>query len=235
MNPDQNQKFIAYYRVSTEKQGKSGLGLSSQKSVVADYVNGVGGCVVNEYQEIESGKNNDRIELQTAVNMAKLKGATLVISKLDRLSRDVAHIANLMKDVAFVVAEMPSMNNFTTHIFSALAEEERNLISKRTKLALKEKKEQGVQLGNPRLRKGMKKLHPTNTVPAIAAKVKKADDFAQMVMEQIAVIQGEAKVEGVKPTLQYIADCLNKEGVTTARNTQWTKTAVSRIIKRMEK
>ncbi len=234
MNLAKDQKFIAYYRVSTDKQGKSGLGLESQKSVVGDFVNGVGGNVVNEFQEIESGKNNDRVELQKAVNMAKLKGATLVISKLDRLSRDVAHIANLMKDVSFVVAEMPSMNNFTTHIFSALAEEERNLISKRTKLALQAKKEQGVQLGNPRLRKGMKKMHATNIEPARIAKTKKADDFAKMVMGQVAIIQDQAKEEGVKPTLQYIADSLNNEGVTTARGSMWTKTAVSRIMKRVE-
>lgn len=232
MNP-RNDKFIAYYRVSTEKQGKSGLGLDSQKSVVEDYVNSVGGIVVDEYQEVESGKNNDRVELQNAVNRARLKGATLVISKLDRLSRDVAHIATMMKNTPFIVAEMPSMNNFTMHIFSALAEEERNLISRRTKDALATLKKQGVQLGNPDLRKGMKNPYTINTAPARMAKAKIADDFAQMVMEQITVIQGQAKLEGVKPTLQYVVDCLNNEGVTTARNATWTKTAVSRIIKRM--
>lgn len=142
-------KMIAYYRVSTTKQGESGLGLEAQRSAVRQ----VFGDPVFEYTEIESGKKDDRPELSAAISHAKEIGGTLVIAKLDRLSRKLSFITKLMDSgVSFKCADMPGVDNFTIHILGAVAQRERELISKRTKEALHELKLQGVELGNPNAR-----------------------------------------------------------------------------------
>jgi DNA invertase Pin-like site-specific DNA recombinase len=136
-------KYVAYYRVSTAKQGESGLGLESQRAIVKAFVR-CDNCIVAEYTEIESGKNNDRLQLHAAIAKAKETGAKLVIAKLDRLSRNVAFIAALMdSNIEFTCCDMPDANKFTIHIFAALAQQERELISARTKAALRAKKERG--------------------------------------------------------------------------------------------
>jgi DNA invertase Pin-like site-specific DNA recombinase len=145
------KKFIAYYRVSRKEQGISGLGLSAQKSSVEKYVSGQEGIILNEYTEIETGTNKrERIEIHKAIQQAKNEGAVLVIAKLDRLARQVTFVSSLMDSgIEFLAVDMPSANNFTIHIFSALAEQEAKLISSRTKVALAELKKKGVKLGNP--------------------------------------------------------------------------------------
>lgn len=227
-------KFIAYYRVSTDKQGSTGYGLDAQKKKVADYVTSSNGILQNEFTEIKSGKIDERPELIKALKTAKLKKATLVISKLDRLSRDVAYISTLMKNTPFVVAEMPSMNQFTMHIFSALAQEERNLISQRTKDGLREAKARGVKLGNPNFVKGCSHPFKVNSDVARAAKTLKADNFASQVMEQIEIIKLDATEKGVQTTLAYIAKQLNSEGIATRRGCQWSRNSVKRIIDRVK-
>lgn len=146
------KKYIAYYRVSRKEQGISGLGLSAQRSSVEKYVSSQDGTILNEYTEIETGTNKrKRIEIQKAIQMAKSENAVLVIAKLDRLSRNVNFISSLMDSgIEFIAVDMPTANNFTIHIFSALAEQEAKLISSRTKQALAELKKKGSVLGNPK-------------------------------------------------------------------------------------
>jgi DNA invertase Pin-like site-specific DNA recombinase len=140
--------FIAYYRVSTAKQGASGLGLEAQRQSVIHFVKD--GNLVAEYTEVESGRKNNRLELEKAIAHAKKAEATLVIAKLDRLSRNVAFIFALRDSgVDFVCADMPDANTLTIGIFAAMAQHERELISQRTKAALQAKKQQGHTLGSP--------------------------------------------------------------------------------------
>jgi DNA invertase Pin-like site-specific DNA recombinase len=136
--------FIAYYRVSTKKQGKSGLGLDSQKEIVQNYLKDCDELIA-EFTEIESGRKDSRVELSNAINLAKRNNATLLIAKLDRFSRRVSFIASMMESgIKFVVAELPSASDFQLHIHAAIAQEERRLISERTKTALDQAKKRGV-------------------------------------------------------------------------------------------
>lgn len=145
------KQFVAYYRVSRKEQGISGLGLSAQKSSVEKYVTSQDGIILKSFTEIETGTNKrERIEIHKAIELAKNEGAILILAKLDRLARNVSFVSSLMDaGVEFLAVDMPSANNFTIHIFSALAEQEAKLISSRTRLALAELKKKGVKLGNP--------------------------------------------------------------------------------------
>src|SRR5215213_3033543 len=141
-------RFVSYLRVSTAKQGHSGLGLEAQRQAVADYLNGGQWQLVTEVVEIESGKRSDRPKLEEALRLCRLHNATLVIAKLDRLSRDAHFLLGLEKaGVDFVAADMPSANRLTVGIMAMVADEERRLISKRTKEALAAAKARGVKLG----------------------------------------------------------------------------------------
>lgn len=146
------KKYIAYYRVSRKEQGISGLGLSAQRSSVQKYVSGQEGIILNEYTEIETGTSKrQRVEIHKAIKQAKNENAVLIIAKLDRLARNVNFVSSLMDaGIEFLAVDMTSANNFTIHIFSALAEQEAMLISSRTKLALGELRKKGVVLGNPK-------------------------------------------------------------------------------------
>lgn len=146
------KKYIAYYRVSRKEQGISGLGLSAQRTSVTAYAKAQDGIIVEEYTEVETGTNKrERIEIHNAITRAKQEGAVLIIAKLDRLARNVSFVSSLMDaGIEFVAVDMPTANNFTIHIFSALAEQEAKLISSRTKLALAELKSSGVALGTPK-------------------------------------------------------------------------------------
>lgn len=140
-------RYVAYFRVSTEKQGKSGLGLAAQHSLIERFLSD-GDEVIAEFVEVQSGKNDERVELWKAINHAKRNDAKLLIAKLDRFSRKVSFIASIMEQgIGLVVAEMPNATDFQLHIFAALAQEERRLISERTRNALAEAKKRGVQLG----------------------------------------------------------------------------------------
>ena len=144
------EKYVAYYRVSTQKQGNSGLGLDGQKNTVLNYLKGQD--LIADFSDIESGtkKGNDRQGLKQAINYCKDQKAKLIIAKLDRLSRNVSFIAQLMEsEVEFIVCDLPQANRFTIQIFAALAEQEARFISERTKDALAVLKRQGKKLGSP--------------------------------------------------------------------------------------
>lgn len=144
--------YVGYYRVSTKGQGVSGLGLEAQEDMVRNYVRRVGGELLWEYTEIDSGGNNHRVELDRAMAMCRSMGCTLVVGKLDRLSREVGFINDLMRgDVKFVCSDMPQANELTIHIMAAIAQHERKMISVRTKESLAVLKNRGVKLGIPKI------------------------------------------------------------------------------------
>src|SRR4051794_18243920 len=140
--------FVAYYRVSTAKQGASGLGLEAQKTAVRDYLNGGSWRLAAEFTEIESGKRDDRPELQKAISACRLYGARLVIAKLDRLSRDLHFLTGLERaGIQFVATDMPEANEMVVHMMAVIAQAERKMISARTKAALKAAKARGTVMG----------------------------------------------------------------------------------------
>ncbi len=223
-----NGGFVAYYRVSTDRQGKSGLGLDAQRATVTDYLNGGDWTLVDEFVEVESGKRADRPELAKALDLARRKKATLVIAKLDRLARNVAFIANLMEaGVDFVACDLPDANRLTLHIMAAMAEHEREAISKRTKEALQAAKAQGRKLGW-----SIPGRYDQARASRTGVKVSKdaADQFAANVAPVIADIQRA----GVT-TLQGIADALNTRGVKTARGRQWYAGTVRLVMQRADR
>jgi len=214
-------KFVAYYRVSTQRQGRSGLGLEAQQRAVQDYLNGGDWSLVAEFTEVESGKHADRPELTAALEACRKHKAKLIIAKLDRLARNVAFISALMDSgVEFIVVDMPEANRLTIHILAAVAEHEREAISCRTKDALAVAKARGVKLGNPRL---------DDVRPAAARSLKVgADKFATNVAPIIRDIQDA----GIT-TLRGVADALNKRGIKTRRGRQWNASQVKNVIDRV--
>lgn len=221
-------KFVAYYRVSTQKQGRSGLGLEAQKQAVQEYLNGGKWKLVAEFTEIESGKKDDRPELAKALHRAKVTGATLVVAKLDRLSRNVAFLANLQESkVSFVCCDMKDATEFTINILAAVAQHERKLISERTKNAMAAAKKRGVKFGNPGDAKSLRGLALGNkaAVPAIQAK---ADKFAR---ENIIPVIEDIRAAGMS-TLREIADELNAREIKTARGGKWHAMTVRNVLAR---
>lgn len=219
-------KFVSYLRVSTDKQGRSGLGLEAQRTAVREYLDGGRWKLIGEYVEVESGKNNERPKLQQALHRAKVTGATLVIAKLDRLSRNVAFIAKLQESSAkFACADMPDANQLTIHIFAALAEHERKMISERTKRAMQAAKRKGRVFGNPN---GARALRGLGNKPAVKALKAEADRHAQDVLPIVQDIEAS----GVT-TLHGIAAELNDRGILTARSGQWHPTTVKNLLERV--
>lgn len=220
-------KYIGYARVSTDKQGKSGLGLDSQEKAIRDFVRSCSGELMELYVEVESGKKDDRPVLAEAILRSQLTGARLVIHKLDRLSRDLGFITTLQKNnVDFSVVDLPGADKFTIHLFGALAEKERLMISERTKLALKAAKERGVKLGNAKGEGFTIEIQKKGAVAASAVRIEKADMFAGKVKPFIEKLKGEGL------SLRGIASKLNDMGIQTARGKGWTATAVKNAIER---
>ena len=168
-----NGRFVSYLRVSTDKQGRSGLGIEAQREAVARFLNGGTWTLLAELVETESGKNADRPQLRAAIAHCRKTGATLLIAKLDRLARNVAFISTLMEQgVPFVACDMPTATPFMLHIYAAMAEEEARAISQRTKLALAAAKARGKKLG------GWRGGPARDTAMATAGTIRRADDFA---------------------------------------------------------
>lgn len=216
--------FVAYYRVSTARQGRSGLGLEAQRRAVTDFLNGGSWELRAEFVEVESGKADDRPQLEQALATCELSGATLVVAKLDRLSRNLAFLAKLQESGArFVAADMPEANELTIHIMAAVAQAERKAISTRTKEALAAARARGVRLGGNRgniedLRKG----------PAKSADVRsrQATERALKVRRQIDAIAGQGT------SLRQIAHALNDRGITAPRGGKWHAAQVKAVLQR---
>jgi DNA invertase Pin-like site-specific DNA recombinase len=219
-------KWVSYLRVSTDRQGKSGLGLEAQRNAVTDFLNGGHWSLVKEFQEIESGKRTDRPELAKAVQACRAYGAKLVIAKLDRLSRDAHFLLGLEKaGVDFVAADMPNANRLTVGIMAMVAEEERRMISKRTKDALAAAKRRGTKLGGDRGVIPSKKARAMGVEALRARADAKAADLAPIIRE--------LQVAG-KTSLRAIAAALNEAGIPTARGGEWSSPQVMRILERLD-
>lgn len=217
--------YVSYARVSTERQGQSGLGLEAQHRAVCDWLNGGNWKLLAEYTEVESGKWDDRPQLAAALGHCRKAGATLIIAKLDRLSRSVAFLARLMESgVKFVAADNPHASKLTIHILAAVAEDERDRISARTKAALAAAKARGTALGWAMPSRQNQQREAAQA--ALLARKTRSKAFASNVLPIIQAIQGA----GVQ-TLQGIADALNARGITSPRGFRWKPGNVQRILK----
>jgi DNA invertase Pin-like site-specific DNA recombinase len=215
------RRYIAYFRVSTPRQGRSGLGLEAQQQAVSVFLHGHGELIVERFTEIESGRKNDRPQLAAALDACRKHKAVLVIAKLDRLARNVHFISGLMESgVEFIAVDMPEANRLTIHILAAVAEHEREMISQRTKAALQAAKARGTKLGSPDPKKGA----------AIRSQVlqEKADRFAANIMSVIWGLQAEGIISH-----KALAKALNARGIPTANRRKWYGTTVKNILQRV--
>lgn len=207
-------KFIAYYRVSTEHQGVNGNGMAAQRKAVEDYLNGGQWKLLGEFTEVESGKRSDRPELKKAMAACRKHKAKLVIAKLDRLSRNVHFISGLMEQkVDFVACDMPSANAFMINVYAAVAQEERRMISDRTRAGLAAAKARGVKLGGPRL----PEINGTRQAEAAA----RAEAIAPILLE----LAGKSA--------RAIAAELNARRVETPSGALWSAKTVIRARERL--
>jgi DNA invertase Pin-like site-specific DNA recombinase len=215
------KSYVAYLRVSTNKQGIDGLGIEAQEQSIRSY----NGNVIAKFVEVESGKRKDRPELLKALEHCNLTHSILIVAKLDRLSRNVHFISSLMESgVEFIACDFPEANRLTLHILAAVAEHEARVISERTKAALAAAKLRGVKLGNPNLTSEGRAKGNLGGVKTIKDA---ADNFAKRVIPTIDAYKNMGM------GLRKIANELNKMGVKTARRKLWTAQAVKNITARM--
>jgi len=216
-------KYVAYYRVSTDRQGKSGLGLSAQREAVMRFLNGGEWELIGEFKEVESGRNVERKrpQLRLALELCKKQKAKLIVAKLDRLYRNLHAMTTLMRSgVEFVAADNPHANKLTIHLLAAIAEHERDLISERTIAALKVAKKNGKKLGNPDPYEAGELGRKTLT--------RQADDYAARVLPVVRELQRA----GYR-TLRDLAHGLAMKGVETPRgNAEWHPSQVANLLKR---
>jgi DNA invertase Pin-like site-specific DNA recombinase len=221
--------LVAYYRVSTQKQGQDGLGMEAQRAAVSSYANSLGASIAKSFPEVESGKSCDRPELAKAIAEAKRKKATLVIARLDRLARDVEFTARLMNSgVDFVCCDMPTANRLTIHILAAVAEDEARRISERTKAALKAYKAGGGKLGGdlPQCRNLTQSARIKGARQSALIARQSADNAYKDIVTEIKSMRDSGH------TLQAIAAHLNEQGHTTQRGSNWRADQVLRVLRR---
>lgn len=220
--------YVAYYRVSTAKQGRSGLGLEAQEAAVAAFIGskGTDAKLLASHTEVESGKRDDRPELARAMEHARLTGATLLIAKLDRLSRDAHFLLGLQKaGVEFTACDMPHADKFTVGIMAMVAQKEREAISQRTKEALAAAKARGVKLGNPN---GAGHLRGLGNEAAAAA----LREGAQARADGLAGIIAALRERGVT-SANGLAKALNEAHIATPRGGRWTARSVLNVMARL--
>lgn len=226
---------IAYYRVSTKRQERSGLGLDGQKEALAAFAEARDAHILAEYTEVESGRRKDRQEIKRAIAHAKRSKAVLAVAKIDRLARNVAFLSTLMESgVDFVACDNPHANKFTIHVLAAVAEHEAEMISDRTKTALKVAKSNGVKLGSSRpghwkgredaRRRGAEK-------GAKAAALKNSQSALEAYLDLVPTMT-ELRASG--KSFRQIADALNGMGHTTRRGKPWNASQVMRVLRRVQ-
>ncbi len=223
--PTTGKRYVAYYRVSTEKQGKSGLGLDAQREAIARFIS-PHDTIVAEFTETETGKRNDRPQLHAALAMANALGSRLLVAKLDRLSRNAAFLLALQDSgVPFVAADMPTANHTVIGILAVIAQAEREAISARTKAALEQARKRGVKLGNPNGAAAIKHL---GNAKAAQGATRTADAYARKVAPVLARITSTGTTGP-----SAIARELNARAVPTARGGKWIAQGVINIIARL--
>jgi len=220
------EPVIAYLRVSTQRQQRSGLGIEAQRRAIQQFAASESLVLTAEFVEFETGKGSDALErrpqLAASLAAAKASKCSVIVAKLDRLSRDVAFVAGLMAQrVPFIVAELGrDADPFMLHLYAALAEKERRLISERTKAALSAKRASGIRLGNP---------HNLSLAGSRgrAIQVRAADEFAQTVLPVIRAIRAAGTT-----SFASIADVLNERGIQSARGGKWHVSSVANVLSR---
>ncbi len=221
-------RFVSYLRVSTDRQGRSGLGLEAQRAAVGHYVSAAGGTMIAEHVEVESGRKVDRPALAAALAACRQHRATLVIAKLDRLARNVHFVSGLMESgVEFIAADMPTVNRLTIHILAAVAEEEARMISARTKAALAAAKARGVKLGGVRPGSAdVRAFAQHGHAVSLSVRRQAAERHAVDAMPAIRALQAQ----GVT-TLSGLARALTAQGVRTPKGkTAWQAGQVARVL-----
>ncbi|MEQ8393728.1 MAG: recombinase family protein [Gammaproteobacteria bacterium] len=213
-----SKRYIAYYRVSTARQGQSGLGLEAQQTAVRSFVAADAG-IIEEYVEVESGRRNDRPRLLEALAACRRHKAVLIIAKLDRLARNVAFVSNLMEaGVDFVAVDMPHASRLTVHILAAVAEHEREMISQRTKAALAAAKARGTRLGNQ-----------VGNPAGLSKARQRASEIAGDRAENVRGIIDEIRVAGLT-SFRQIAAAMNARGIESPRGARWYAGSVRRLL-----
>lgn len=221
-------KVVTYYRVSTAAQGRSGLGLEAQRAAVEAFCGSRSYEVLAEFTEVESGKRADRPELAKALHRAKVTGATLVIAKLDRLSRNAAFLLTLRDSgVDFIAADVPDACRLTVGILAMVAEQERDAIADRTRKALAAAKARGTRLGNPNGAAAIRRAGKGNAA-SVAVQKAAADQLAANLATTIADLKAEGRT-----SLPAIAAGLNERHIKTARGGQWHPSSVRNLMARL--
>ncbi|WP_262298587.1 recombinase family protein [Microvirga sesbaniae] len=220
------RRFISYLRVSTARQGKSGLGLEAQRAAVLSYLNGGSWELLSEYVECESGKRSDRPQLAAALAACRIHNAVLLIAKLDRLSRDAAFLLGLQNaGVRFIAVDMPEANELVVGIMAVVAQAERKMISDRTKAALAAAKARGMQLGGFRGRAGTAEDCKRARIARITVADRRASDLAPTVR----TLQAQGRT-----SFNAIAGGLNALGIPTPRGGSWGHSQVRDLLGRIE-
>lgn len=211
------KRYVAYFRVSTDRQGRSGLGLSAQREAVERFIAVEDGDLIETFTEVESGKRKNRPELSAAISLCRRRKATLVIAKLDRLARNVHFVSGLMESgVDFVATDNPHANRLMVHMLAAFAEHEREMISARTKSALAAAKARGIRLGVT----GKDRARENKAT---------ADAFAR---EMAPVLTDLVKQHGTD-RYERLAQALNEAGLQTANGKKWHRTTTRRLVRRL--
>ena len=222
------QRFIAYERVSTARQGASGLGLEAQRNAIDAFANARGATVLARFTEVESGKTANRPELAKALHLSRITGAMLIIAKLDRLSRNAAFLLTLRDSgVKFLAVDMPEANELTIGIMALVAQAEREAISRRTKEALAVARARGVKLGNPNGAEALRRAGK-GAVALRAAVLANAEAHAMDLRAVVEAIQSEGHV-----SLRAMAAELNRRGMQTRRGGQWGVSNVGNLLRRL--
>ena len=219
-----SEQYVSYLRVSTQKQGYSGLGLEAQKEIIKNFLHDK--TPIAEFTEIESGRKTDRPKLKEALTQCRTTGATLIVAKLDRLARNVSFLSNLLEsDVEIVFCDFPQANKMVLHILDAISQYEAELTAQRTKAALQAKKARGAKLGNPEHLMNKHKQAIANSNKTNSEKAKKNPNNKRAVaFLKVMISQGKSLTE--------MTDILNSEGFVTAQGCKFVPATVRRLIKR---